>query len=112
MVEQLLIERMESLPPAGIPGSAAPCFKEDEWILITLGAVLGASPVSGRPSSSSESGHRPAQAVIQVPVSPASASGRRSMWVMSTRSPPPSRNRQAASIFGPMLPGGNCPAAR
>ncbi len=42
VVEQLLIERMESLPPAEFQDLLRPCFKEDEWILITLGAVLGA----------------------------------------------------------------------
>lgn len=41
LVEELLRERMESLPPAQFQDLLRPCFQEDEWMLIALGAVLG-----------------------------------------------------------------------
>lgn len=41
LIEQLLRERMEQLPPEEFQDLLRPCFKEDEWILILLGAVLG-----------------------------------------------------------------------
>ena len=49
---------------------------------------------------------------MRVPVVPRSASARRSGLVMRTSSPPASTKPSAASIFGPMLPAGNCPSAR
>src|SRR5262249_28933064 len=45
-----------------------------------------------------------------VPVFPSRASSRDSARVISTR-PPEEAKRAAASIFGPMLPGGNCPSS-
>ena len=47
-----------------------------------------------------------------VPVLPSRASDNDSARVTSTSWPPASTNRIAASILGPMLPGGNCPSAR
>lgn len=41
LVERLLRERMESLPSAQFQDLLRPCFQEDEWKLIALGAVLG-----------------------------------------------------------------------
>lgn len=41
VVEDLLYERMESLPPVEFQDLLRPCFQEDEWKLILLGAVLG-----------------------------------------------------------------------
>src|SRR5262249_59196960 len=51
-------------------------------------------------------------ATICVPVRPATASARWSGDVITTSRPPCSRKAMAASIFGPMLPGGNSPASR
>ena len=47
------------------------------------------------------------QIVIQVPASPRIAEARWASSVIRARPPPPSMKRQAASIFGPMLPAGN-----
>ncbi len=41
VVERLLRERMEALPPEEFQDLLRPCFQEDEWKLILLGAVLG-----------------------------------------------------------------------
>lgn len=41
-IRQTLIERMQKLTPEEFEGMLRPAFKEDEWILITVGAVLGA----------------------------------------------------------------------
>jgi uncharacterized membrane protein YheB (UPF0754 family) len=41
LVENLLRDRMESLPSAQFQDLLRPCFQEDEWKLIALGAVLG-----------------------------------------------------------------------
>jgi uncharacterized membrane protein YheB (UPF0754 family) len=41
VVEQLLRERMEELPPAEFQDLLRPCFQEDEMKLILMGAVLG-----------------------------------------------------------------------
>jgi uncharacterized membrane protein YheB (UPF0754 family) len=41
VVERMLRERMEELPVEQFQDLLRPCFKEDEWILIALGAVLG-----------------------------------------------------------------------
>jgi uncharacterized membrane protein YheB (UPF0754 family) len=41
VVEELLRERMERLPPEDFQNLLRPCFQEDEWKLILLGAVLG-----------------------------------------------------------------------
>jgi hypothetical protein len=41
VVERLLRERMEAMPPAQFQDLLRPCFQEDEWKLILLGAVLG-----------------------------------------------------------------------
>lgn len=41
VVERLLRERMESLPSEEFQDLLRPCFQEDEWKLILLGAVLG-----------------------------------------------------------------------
>ena len=40
-VERMLLERMEQMPPEQFQDLLRPCFKEDEWILILLGAALG-----------------------------------------------------------------------
>ncbi|KAB2969095.1 MAG: hypothetical protein F9K18_01870 [Thermoanaerobaculia bacterium] len=42
VVERLLRERIEEMPPEEFQELLRPCFKEDEWILIALGAALGA----------------------------------------------------------------------
>jgi len=42
VIERLLRERMEALPPVEFQDLLRPCFKEDEWKLILTGAVLGA----------------------------------------------------------------------
>lgn len=42
VIERLLRERMEALPPEQFQDLLRPCFKEDEWKLILTGAVLGA----------------------------------------------------------------------
>src|SRR3990167_840609 len=52
-----------------------------------------------------------ASCTIAVPARPATASATRSSELMTAR-PPASTNSTAASTFGPMLPGGNSPAAR
>ena len=39
--EELLRERMESLPPQEFQDLLRPCFQEDEMKLILTGAVLG-----------------------------------------------------------------------
>ena len=49
---------------------------------------------------------------MRVPSRPARASASASGEVMSTSLPPLARKSSAASILGPMLPGGNCPSAR
>ena len=41
VVERMLRERIEEMPPEEFQELLRPCFKEDEWILIALGAVLG-----------------------------------------------------------------------
>jgi len=41
VVERMLRERMEELPAEQFQDLLRPCFKEDEWILIALGGVLG-----------------------------------------------------------------------
>lgn len=41
-IRKTLIERMQKLTPEEFEGMLRPAFKEDEWILITVGAVLGA----------------------------------------------------------------------
>lgn len=41
VVERLLRERMTALPPEEFQDLLRPCFQEDEWKLILLGAVLG-----------------------------------------------------------------------
>ncbi|MEM8961510.1 MAG: hypothetical protein AAGD38_08540 [Acidobacteriota bacterium] len=41
LIEALLVERMVSLPPEQFQDLLRPCFQEDEWKLILLGAVLG-----------------------------------------------------------------------
>lgn len=41
VIEGLLRERMESMPPAQFQDLLRPCFQEDEWKLILLGAILG-----------------------------------------------------------------------
>jgi len=41
VLEQLLRERMESLPPSEFQDLLRPCFQEDEWKLIVMGGVLG-----------------------------------------------------------------------
>ncbi|GAB3670665.1 DUF445 domain-containing protein [Salinisphaera aquimarina] len=40
-IETTLVERMRELPPREFEGMLRPAFEEDEWILITVGAVLG-----------------------------------------------------------------------
>ena len=40
-LETTMGERLRSLPPAEFESVLRTCFKEDEWILITVGAVLG-----------------------------------------------------------------------
>lgn len=40
-VERMLLERMEQMPPEQFQDLLRPCFKEDEWVLILLGAALG-----------------------------------------------------------------------
>ncbi len=40
-IERMLLERMEQMPPEQFQDLLRPCFKEDEWILILLGAALG-----------------------------------------------------------------------
>ena len=42
VIERLLRERMAALPPVEFQDLLRPCFKEDEWKLILMGAVLGA----------------------------------------------------------------------
>jgi hypothetical protein len=41
VLEQLLRERMEALPPSEFQDLLRPCFQEDEWKLIVMGGVLG-----------------------------------------------------------------------
>ena len=41
IIEELLRERMESLPPEDFQDLLRPCFQEDEMKLILTGAVLG-----------------------------------------------------------------------
>ena len=41
VLERLLRERMEGLPPEEFQDLLRPCFQEDEWKLILTGAVLG-----------------------------------------------------------------------
>jgi len=41
VVEAILRDRMEGLPPGEFQDLLRPCFQEDEWKLILLGAVLG-----------------------------------------------------------------------
>ncbi len=41
VIERMLRERMEAMPPEQFQDLLRPCFKEDEWILILLGALLG-----------------------------------------------------------------------
>lgn len=41
VIEAILRERMEELPPEEFQYLLRPCFKEDEWTLILLGAALG-----------------------------------------------------------------------
>lgn len=41
VLEQLLRERMEGLPPSEFQDLLRPCFQEDEWKLIVMGGVLG-----------------------------------------------------------------------
>lgn len=41
IVEQVLRERMETMPPDQFQDLLRPCFQEDEWKLILTGAVLG-----------------------------------------------------------------------
>jgi hypothetical protein len=41
LVEQVLRERMETLPPADFQNLLRPCFQEDEMKLILMGAALG-----------------------------------------------------------------------
>jgi hypothetical protein len=50
--------------------------------------------------------------IIFVPVLPLSASSSLSIDVIMADSPPDSIKPTAASILGPILPGGNCPEAR
>ena len=40
-VRNTVVERMQDLSPEEFEGMLRPAFKEDEWILITVGAVLG-----------------------------------------------------------------------
>lgn len=40
-VRNTVVERMQDLTPEEFEGMLRPAFKEDEWILITVGAVLG-----------------------------------------------------------------------
>jgi len=40
-VRNTLITRMKQLTPTEFEGMLRPAFKEEEWILITVGAVLG-----------------------------------------------------------------------
>jgi hypothetical protein len=41
VLEELLRERMEALPPDEFQDLLRPCFQEDEWKLILMGGVLG-----------------------------------------------------------------------
>jgi|CXWL01.1.fsa_nt_gi uncharacterized membrane protein YheB (UPF0754 family) len=41
VIERLLRDRMEQMPPDQFQDLLRPCFQEDEWILILVGAVLG-----------------------------------------------------------------------
>ena len=41
VIERLLRERMERLPPEQFQDLLRPCFKEDEWTLLMLGSVVG-----------------------------------------------------------------------
>jgi len=41
VVERLLRDRMEHLPPEEFQDLLRPCFKEDEWTLLALGSVVG-----------------------------------------------------------------------
>lgn len=40
-IETLIKERMTELPPEEFIGVLRPAFEEDEWMLITIGAILG-----------------------------------------------------------------------
>ena len=40
-IRSTLIERMQKLTPSEFEGMLRPAFKEDEWALIAVGAVLG-----------------------------------------------------------------------
>ena len=41
VLEELLRERMEGLPPSEFQDLLRPCFQEDEWKLIVMGGALG-----------------------------------------------------------------------
>ncbi len=41
VIDRLLRERMEAMPPEQFQDLLRPCFQEDEWILILVGAALG-----------------------------------------------------------------------
>ncbi len=40
-IQNTLVSKMQELTPAEFEGVLRPAFKQDEWILITVGAVLG-----------------------------------------------------------------------
>ena len=40
-LENTLREKMQALPPLEFAGFLHPIFEEDEWKLITVGAILG-----------------------------------------------------------------------
>lgn len=40
-IKNTLVTKMQELTPAEFEGVLRPAFKQDEWILITVGAVLG-----------------------------------------------------------------------
>jgi uncharacterized membrane protein YheB (UPF0754 family) len=42
-IQRTLASRLEALPPSQFEGMLRPAFQEDEWILIAVGAALGAS---------------------------------------------------------------------
>lgn len=41
LIQQTLIEKMRAMTPEEFEGVLRPAFQQDEWILITVGAVLG-----------------------------------------------------------------------
>lgn len=41
IIEKIFSERMKALTPGEFQDLLRPAFQEDEWILITLGAVMG-----------------------------------------------------------------------